>query len=1135
MATVPLRLGEDRIVDAAGQPRLSRERLTEMADQITRVAARARSEEDIRIGTEFVLAEAMAALGLDLDRPRYERSYSGQGVELRGRSDAVHGRVVIEYEAVRAFKKAAGVRHAADQLDQYLRSEAAGDERQLRRGIGVGIDGEQLFFLRYLPGGARPVSVLRGPSQSTLFDLEQTQLPESGGYKPYVFGPYPVTADSLEELLINLRALNRRRLDAEGLAQVFGPGGAVASQVVRELYASVGRSGNARSRVLFEEWRRHFGLVYGSDLREAETDARSVAQEYGLDASADFQRLLYSIHTYYALLMKLLAVELAALNSEFAVTSVTSEIAAMPTQTFRARLLDVENGGLFARMGVRNFLEGDLFSWYLDEWDAGLADAVRALVRALNEFEPATGSLGVGEARDILKSLYQYLVPKRLRHDLGEYYTPDWLAERVLDEVGYTGDPASRLLDPACGSGTFLVLAMQRALLAGADAGLTRAKLASGILHNIQGFDLNPLAVIAARTNYLMMLGGLARELPSLEIPIYLCDSVLSPNSSDFGQQSMLEDYEISTAAGSFLVPRAVVEGGVLSPFASLLEDCVRSDYSTAEFLLRAQRELSLVTDEGQGLRGLFERLKDLHREGRDGIWARLIKNAFAPVFAGRFDYVVGNPPWVNWESLPQNYRDASAPLWERYGLASAQGQLQKMRQGKKDLSMLMLYAAADHYVAQGGRLALLITQSVVKTTGAGSGFRRFQLGSGPHLRVLKVHDLSALQPFEGASTRTALIVLDKGARTQYPVPYYAWAVDKKTQAQRRTKLEAEPVNASDPTSPWITLPAGSVASLRAVIGKSAYRGYLGANTGGANGIYWLNVMQRLANGLLVVENMHDAGKKIVERIRATIEPDLVYPLVRGRDVGRFRAAPSAHVLLPQSTIKEREGIDEAWLKVNLPLTYAFLKRFEAQVSARRDRKYYPDGAPFYTMRNVASYTFADHKVVWPEVGTTVEAGWLTTIDDVLVGRKPAVPAHTVVLVPTSSEAESAYLAGMLNSSLARTVVRGYIVLHPSPHVLENVAVPRYDAGDGRHRAVMEASSAIADTIAGGTAGASLRISDRQLDIAAAEVWDVPMQVLRNVWRVTDPLGAVRGALPAGKHTVEEDRARARREERQPA
>ena len=111
----------------------------------------------------------------------------------------------------------------------------------------------------------------------------------------------------------------------------------------------------------------------------------------------------------------------------------------------------------------------------------------------------------------MLKRLYQYLVPKRIRHDLGEYYTPDWLAELVISEIGYDGNLNKRFLDPTCGSGTFLVLAIKRARQYALDHFVDETETLEGILKNIVGFDLNPLAVLSARTNYLIALGKLIK------------------------------------------------------------------------------------------------------------------------------------------------------------------------------------------------------------------------------------------------------------------------------------------------------------------------------------------------------------------------------------------------------------------------------------------------------------------------------------------------------------------------------------------------------------------------------------------------------------------------------------------------
>ena len=45
----------------------------------------------------------------------------------------------------------------------------------------------------------------------------------------------------------------------------------------------------------------------------------------------------------------------------------------------------------------------------------------------------------------------------------------------------------------------------------------------------MSGFDLNPLAVMAARTNYLVAIKDLVRHASRVEIPVYLCDSIMTP------------------------------------------------------------------------------------------------------------------------------------------------------------------------------------------------------------------------------------------------------------------------------------------------------------------------------------------------------------------------------------------------------------------------------------------------------------------------------------------------------------------------------------------------------------------------------------------------------------------------------
>ena len=82
----------------------------------------------------------------------------------------------------------------------------------------------------------------------------------------------------------------------------------------------------------------------------------------------------------------------------------------------------------------------------------------------------------------------------------------------MLKEADYDGNLDKRVLDPACGSGTFLVLAIKEMRNYAEEHFVTdKSKLLRKIVGNVVGIDLNPLAVLAARANYVIALGDLIR------------------------------------------------------------------------------------------------------------------------------------------------------------------------------------------------------------------------------------------------------------------------------------------------------------------------------------------------------------------------------------------------------------------------------------------------------------------------------------------------------------------------------------------------------------------------------------------------------------------------------------------------
>ena len=302
-------------------------------------------------------------------------------------------------------------------------------------------------------------------------------------------------------------------------------------------------------------------------------------------------------------------------------------------------------------------------------------------------------------------------------------------------------------------------------------------------------------------------------------------------------------------------------------------------------------------------------------------------------------------------------------------------------------------------------------------------------------------------------------------------------------------------------SSPWLSAPKQALSGLQKVVGPSRYRAFAGCCTW-LNGVYWIRILDKRSNGDLLVENLHDVGKIKVKHMQSVIEPNLVYPLLRGRDVRRWQAGPSGYIILGQDP-ERRKGIPESEMKRLWPKTYAYFKKFEGgpknpEAGTLRGRsgyrKYFNATDPFYSMYNVGPYTMANWKVLWPEVGHSVRASVSGPSAVEIV--KPSLPDHTVVAVSCSSESEAYFVSGMLNSSPANLAVAAYIVLHPSPHIMKNIAVPLFRKNNRIHKCIAELSRKCHLASNNENRLSSL---EAEVDEAVAKIWGITRNELKSI------------------------------------
>jgi hypothetical protein len=383
---------------------------------------------------------------------------------------------------------------------------------------------------------------------------------------------------------------------------------------------------------------------------------------------------------------------------------------------------------------------------------------------------------------------------------------------------------------------------------------------------------------------------------------------------------------------------------------------------------------------------------------------------------------------------------------------------------------------------------------------------------------------MSGFQPFEGATNRTAMFVVKKGEQVEYPVDYILWKanepvyttdtlaqVKKKT---KRTRLVAEPVTKAQngfQTDRWLTAGRKAIRALRNFTGnvfKPAYQAYEGSNTGGANGVYWLSIDEVMGKKHVLVSNyLKGAKRKVRAYTGYKIEKELLYPLLRGRDIARWNAAPSLHILMVQDPQK-RVGYSEEWLQDTIPLTFAWLKQFKKELLERKSSVVPKD--PFYSMYGIGETTFIPFKVVWSEIAHTLNAAVIGSVTDKYLDERVTVPDHTAVFIPAKTETEAHYLCALLNSTPAQLAATAYIVLHPDPHIITRINLPKFDPKNETHKALAAASKAAHKAAAKGK-DEQVREAEEEIDTLAARIWNLSDDEMQDIKDSLRELGGTIG------------------------
>jgi len=369
----------------------------------------------------------------------------------------------------------------------------------------------------------------------------------------------------------------------------------------------------------------------------------------------------------------------------------------------------VLSGQRFAQAGIAGVIEQDFFDWVV-EVPEGEA-FVQALAQRLTRFA------WEDVEHDVMKVLYESIINADWRHRLGEYYTPDWLAESIVAET-VDRPLEQRVLDPACGSGTFLFQAVRHYLSAAAAAGMSDAEAISGATEHVLGIDVHPVAITLARLTYLLAIGRgrlQAPGRPNIHVPVWLGDSVQwrTAGTSLWAHEGLTIgiDDDVQLWASSLHFPSRLL--GDAPAFDRLVEElahraATRAAGSTPPSLATTFSRFAVHPDDQEAVQATFATMCRLQDEGRDHVWSFYVRNLARPLWLSqtdnRVDCIVGNPPWLAYRFMTIEMQVAFREMSEERGLWAGASVATH-----QDLSGLFLTRAVELYLKPGGRFSLVM------------------------------------------------------------------------------------------------------------------------------------------------------------------------------------------------------------------------------------------------------------------------------------------------------------------------------------------------------------------------------------------------------------------------------------------
>ncbi|MEO8946329.1 MAG: N-6 DNA methylase [Gemmatimonadaceae bacterium] len=712
------------------------------------------------------------------------------------------------------------------------------------------------------------------------------------------------------------------------------------------------------------------------------------------------------------------------------------------------------NGGLFSRTTVERIHRHARFT---DDALGALFGDVLVRYRFTAREDTAQWSQTAIDP-EMLGKVFESLMESSDRKRGGVFYTPQHFVARLThltlaatlerrglshecaellvgDDADIAADPrilaqirALRILDPACGSGAFLVYALEhlahlrRRLGENAPpADIRRAVLTTSIF----GVDSSPIAVWLCELR--LWLSAVIHSdapdpmrltpLPNLDRQIRVGDSLSGDAfSSDSGAWGTSQC--VSALRGRYTKATGRRKLSLARQLDTLERDralaAIESAIGTATFerveIVRAARSRDLFDGRNPPTAARRERLRYLRSHLRALRRRRTaIQRGATPAFAypthfadvaisGGFDAIIGNPPWIRVHNIPSEdrarYRDSfivyRAGAWSDGARGAQAG---RGFASQVDVAALFVERSID-LLAPTGTIGLLLPSKLWRSL-AGGGTRQLILDRAS---IVSLEDHSdALDSFDAAAY-PSMLVATRGASAHGSVDRTIRIAATKGTARSAwtTSTRSLPLDAS-PGSPWLLIPPECRSAFDVLMRAGVplcdsilQRPHLGVKTG-CNSAFVINECS-IKDEIATVNAAGQHGE---------IEASMLRPLVRGETLTPWRLQQTDERLV---WTHDNSGHPLRELPAH---AFCWLSRFRRRLELRTDSH----SERWWALFRIESADSEYPRVIWSDFGRAPRAAVLDAGD-------PTVPLNTCYAVTCPDAADALAFAAILNSDI---------------------------------------------------------------------------------------------------------------------